>query len=128
MNQQQKKYVLQELNSNYNNTKQLIRDKHTTPEVKLNTLEKHEALQNMEVTLKEKHELDDSYYTREGIYNYFTFHAEKEEVFDKESYAEDVKELDAVFKKAEREVMLGDSSEALKLLEQFEETAKKLTE
>jgi hypothetical protein len=127
MNQQQKKYTVKRMQQLMEGVADKLREKYTTESVTLTLGEKYDQIKNGKAKLVPKSKLRNSnmYYST-SIGDLYIFKGEVDADFDRVAYntevAKYVKELSA----ASDEVMLGDSTAALKMLKDFTDMCNKV--
>jgi hypothetical protein len=119
MRQPQIKYVIERINNIQEQKVREARAKFTTPEVRLNEAQKYELVVKGKVKLFPLHKI-----TRHGNADWddaFDFSAfESMEVFDQKKYVPLAQLIDKKAQEARDSVVLGDSSEAMKILKELE--------
>lgn len=116
MNEKQRQYALNRTAEIFKQKKQEIEDRFTQPEVKLDFRQKHELIRQGDVLLLP--EVDLNYYTKLHEAYDFTNHERKAAVDHTRSNAA-LASLTQEYHKVRDQIMLGDTQEAVKLLEQL---------
>lgn len=118
MNREQVRYALKRVDSIFKDKKQEIREKHSTPSIKLTLEEKLEALKKGKFKVASCP--SGSSYRSPYLENYITFAGTKKATIDQKKITEETRKLQAKADELRDQFMLGESEEALKLLAEFE--------
>tara|TARA_A200000113_G_scaffold226000_1_gene249346 strand:- start:27521 stop:27886 length:366 start_codon:yes stop_codon:yes gene_type:complete len=121
MNATQRKYAVGELEEAMRQARIRLRKKYTTEAKYLTREEKLKALKEGKFTIDEDEFMRSSYY-----HHSINFNDEQLEKFDNKAFDADYDKLHIAFKKAERELMLGDNDVAMKLLTDFNKLVEKI--
>ena len=113
----EKKYAIERLTTIRNRKLHVITARHTTPGVNLTPPQRAVALRKGEFKVKPVVKAVEGY---TNIRDVFTFNAEKDQSVDKVAIQKENKALNAAFNNVCDQVMLGDGSKALALIEKFE--------
>ena len=126
MNQTQRTYAVAELKRISRSADTCLRDKHTSPEVRLTTEQRIVEFKAGNYTFDEE-KFRNSTYCYADFRDCIIFDAESKEIFDGDAYEKQAEPLRKAYREAEHEVMLGDNEKALALITKFSKMTEKLS-